>query len=115
MQLHHLALRTQNLTKLANFYGEVIGLELIKENKNYSFWFRAGEGVLMIEQAEKNEPRIAQNSQELIAFGLAPQLWANKKKKLIDSRLVSIENETDFTFYFRDPDGRKIAISKYHF
>jgi catechol 2,3-dioxygenase-like lactoylglutathione lyase family enzyme len=116
MRLHHLAFRTRKLRKLARFYSEVVGLPTVRVNKLQSgrirsVWLDAGGTLLMLEAvSEGDEPAIPRGTCELVCFGARSKkdvAWRRDKVR----RHVRIEAETDYTFYFRDPDGRRVAIS----
>lgn len=110
MRIHHLALRTRNPERLVAFYEGTLGLPVSK--RGASTWLDAGGTILMIEHAGANEPEIARDSMELVAFAIAPSDAA-----LVEARLeragVAVEARTDFTLYVRDPDGRRVGLSAY--
>ncbi len=106
VNIHHIALRTTRRRALERFYGELLGLPTIRKTKRGT-WLKAGRTILMIEPREKKEPAIAHGSLELVAFGASQRTHAALAKKLV------IEASTEFTSYFRDPDGRRVAISHY--
>ena len=112
MQPHHLAFRTRDLARLRRFYQELLGLRSVREQAYYSVWLALGDAVLMLEQAEADEPTVPAGSLELLAL----RVDAQERARLLDQLRaggVAIEDQTDFTSYFRDPDGRRIAISTY--
>jgi glyoxylase I family protein len=106
VKVHHIALRTNNRRALERFYGKILGLRAIQKTKR-STWLDAGGTIVMIEKRERGEPAIAKKSRELIAFGVTKRVHDALKKKLV------IEDATEFTSYFRDPDGRRIAVSHF--
>lgn len=112
MQLHHLALRTPNLNSLVDFYEKFLGLKRTREQPNYSVWLSLDTAILMIEQATETEPSIPVKSRELIAFSVD-----KSEQDALRSRLtahdIAIEEETAYTIYVRDPDGRRIGFSHF--
>lgn len=106
VRVHHIALRTNDRRALERFYRDILGLRTIQKTKR-STWLDAGGTILMIEERNRGEPGIAKGSLELVAFGVTKRLHAKLAKKL------AIEASTEFTSYFRDPDGRRVAISHY--
>ncbi len=106
VKVHHIALRTNDRRALERFYSDILGLPMIKRTKR-STWLDAGGTILMIEERERGEPVIAKGSLELVAFGVTKRVHAKLAKKL------EVEASTEFTSYFRDPDGRRVAISHY--
>jgi len=112
VRIHHVALRTPDVAQLERFYAGVLGLRVVRrDDARGSVWLAlglpadAGGAVLMLERAEIEEPPVPAGSRELVAFAvddLAP--WRAR---------VSVEAETAHTLYFRDPDGRRVAVSTY--
>jgi hypothetical protein len=101
-------MRTRDVGRLERFYGGVLKLPVVKRDAaRQSVWLDAGGTMLMIERASEGEPGISPGSLELIAFSVATiQPWR---------ALVPVEAETAHTLYFRDPDGRRVAVSDYAF
>ena len=66
----------------------------------------------MIERRTKAEPEIAPESLELVAFAVSRAEHAALRARLARHR-VTIEAETAFTSYFRDPDGRRVGVSHF--
>ncbi|HSQ65996.1 MAG TPA: VOC family protein [Polyangiaceae bacterium] len=117
MRIHHLALRTRRLAKLAHFYRRVLGLSHLRTNRAAgrvrSVWLEAGRAILMLERADPKEPAIPRGSLELVAFAVSRAEHRRMLARL--ERLgVPLDGEpTAFTTYFRDPDGRRVAISHF--
>jgi glyoxylase I family protein len=112
MRIHHIALRTRDLERLAAFYGDLLGIATSKESPGQSVWLDAGGTMLMLERSSESEPDIARGTQELIAFAVASSDRAGFEARLASSG-VAIESRTDHTLYFRDPDGRRVGLSHY--
>jgi catechol 2,3-dioxygenase-like lactoylglutathione lyase family enzyme len=113
--IHHLAFRTRKLARLVRFYQEVVRLELLRESKLprggiRSVWLEAGGTILMIERAEEREPRVAKGSLDLVCFAVRDKKALARARTRVQ-RHVRIEGDTEWTFYFRDPDGRRLGIS----
>jgi catechol-2,3-dioxygenase len=101
-------MRTNDVGRLESFYAGILGLPVVRRDATRgSLWLDAGGTILMIEQAQAAEPPIAQGTRELVAFAV-PSIadWRTR---------LSIEAETPNTLYFRDPDGRRVAVSDYAF
>lgn len=113
MQLHHIAMRTQNPNYLAAFYVEALGMVIVKRQA-HSIWLGLGLGRLMIEQAGPDEPAIDGRTMEMFALRIDPSERDAFKARLAGLN-VAIEGETECTTYFRDPDGRRVGISSYAF
>jgi catechol 2,3-dioxygenase-like lactoylglutathione lyase family enzyme len=108
VQIHHVAFRTTNLPRLQRYYVEELGFAVIaRDAARGSVWLDASGAVLMLEHAEAGEPAIPAGSRELLAFSVDDkETWRGR---------VTVEAETPHTLYFRDPDGRRLAISSYPF
>jgi catechol 2,3-dioxygenase-like lactoylglutathione lyase family enzyme len=106
VRIHHVALRTHDLPRLERFYAGVLGLSVMRrDDARGSVWLEADGAILMLERAEDGEPSIPEHSRELIAFAVDDkEPWRAK---------VTVEAETPHTLYFRDPDGRRVAVSSY--
>jgi len=109
--IHHVALRTSHVEPLDRFYRELLGLPLLRRDAaRGSVWLGLGEGVLMLEPASPDEPAVVRGTRELIAFAvLDREAW----RAWLAAAGVPIEETTEHTLYFRDPDGRRVAVSTY--
>ena len=117
--LHHLALGTQDVARLARFYCDVLELSELKRHLHAdgtlrSVWLELGGPVLMLEATEA-PPRSVVGigaGPFLIAFSVEPT-----RRPLFEARLLEagcgIESRTQWTSYARDPDGNRIALSSY--
>jgi len=115
VRVHHLALRTLDVPGLTAFYRDVVGLETAPQARPpgaVSAWLTAGPTLVMIEPRDAEEARVPLGSRELVAFAIEPT-----DRTAFEARLaaagVGIEQRTAFTLYFRDPDGRRVAVSHY--
>lgn len=112
MQLHHLAMRSADVTALAAFYCEVFSMKLVRDARPKSQWLGlGGEAVLMIETREAGEPAPAAGSLELVAFRVDEAGKAAIRRKAVERDCF--DGETQFTVYLRDPEGRRVAVSTY--
>lgn len=119
--LHHLALGTRDVARLARFYSDVLELREVTRHLHAdgalrSVWLDLGGSLLMIEPT--TEP-----ARSVVGVGAGPFLIAFavsvEARGQFEARLESsgsmIESRTEFTSYTRDPDGNRIAISAYPF
>jgi catechol 2,3-dioxygenase-like lactoylglutathione lyase family enzyme len=99
-------MRTTDVARLVRFYADVLGLAVLRRDEaRGSVWLDAGGTVLMLELAQPDETPFPAGSMELIAFAVQDkEAWRAR---------VDVEAETAHTLYFRDPDGRRIAVSDY--
>jgi catechol 2,3-dioxygenase-like lactoylglutathione lyase family enzyme len=109
VRIHHVALRTQDVERLRAFYEDVLGLRVLRRDEaRGSVWLDADGAVVMIERAEAGEPRVPGGSMELVAFAVE-----DKEAWRVRLGAGAVEAETGHTLYFRDPDGRRVAVSDY--
>lgn len=111
MKIHHVALRTPAPAALAAFYRTILGLEIVREQP-HGIWLGLDDAVLMIEQAGPGEPPPDPGSLRLLAFAVDAEERAAIGARLAAAGLA-IEARTAFTWYFRDPEGRRLGISTY--
>ena len=121
VRLHHLAFRTGDLPRLVAFYAGVLGLPTRRGSPHErSVWLLAGETVLMLERADPGElselSELSERtpSQELVAFAVDEAERESWLARLAEHG-VPVEARTEHTLYFRDPDGRRVAVSSYPF
>ena len=110
--VHHVALRTARVALLVEFYGVVLGLAVDRRRGDESVWLAAGGAWLMIERRAEDEPAVAPETLELVAWSVTEEGRAVVRARLRERGLV-VEAETAWTTYFRDPDGRRVAVSCY--
>lgn len=117
--LHHLALGTLDVERLAQFYGNVVGLRTVARHSYpdgslRSVWLDLGGAVLMIEPS--SEPQRLVSGVGAGLFLLALKLPAARRAEF-EQRLASagceIESRSEWTAYTRDPDGNRLAFSDY--
>lgn len=104
-------MRTTDLDRLERFYVDVVGLApLRRDGARGSVWIDAAGTIVMLERAEPDEPGPPQGTKDLVAFAVDDkELWRAR----LEGAGVAIEAETPNTLYFRDPDGRRVAVSNY--
>lgn len=111
--VHHLAFRTPDVEALASFYRDAVGLEARPGGSpGRSVWLALGNGILMIERAEAGEALASPHTLELVAFEVRADEMREARARL-EAHGVAAEAATRFTVYFRDPEGRRLALSHY--
>ena len=113
-QLHHLAFRTPQLERLCRFYETLFNWKPVHEQAGYSRWYRLGALTLMIEMAAAGEPPLPTGSGEFFCLRVSVEEKVAFRARL-QSLGVALEDATEHTLYFRDPDGRRIGVSSYRF
>jgi catechol 2,3-dioxygenase-like lactoylglutathione lyase family enzyme len=117
--LHHIAVGSLDVARLAAFYSNVLGLaELARHHDSggvlRSIWLDLGGAALMIERTDQ-EPRWVDGIAAgpfLLAFRVSPAERQRLELELAAHGLP-IEGRTAYTSYTRDPDGNRVGISHY--
>ncbi|MFH1808197.1 MAG: VOC family protein [Pseudomonadota bacterium] len=112
MRLHHIALRTHRVDEVVAFYRDLLALPVVRAQAGRSVWLGLETSVLMVENATADEPGIPPGSGELLAFAV-DAATQERIELALRACAVAIEDRTDFTVYFRDPDGRRVGVSTY--
>jgi len=68
----------------------------------------------MLEVAETGEPTVPEGLMDLLCFPIERGELESFRERLTEME-VPVEAETQFTLYFRDPDGRRLGVSTYCF
>ncbi|MDB4929127.1 MAG: Lactoylglutathione lyase [Myxococcaceae bacterium] len=110
MRLHHLALRTADPPALARWYVHLFGLDLWRDTPGASLWLGLGDAALMIEPAAPGEPAVPAGSMEFFALRVTPAGRDAFVARCL-AAAVPVEQQTAFTVYVRDPDGRRVGVS----
>jgi len=112
MRLHHLAFRSGDVPRLVAFYTNIFGLATQKPFDGRSAWLAVGDGVLMLEVAPPEEPKIPHGSLECTVFA-TDVAGREAFRAACMQNAVPLDGETAFTSYVRDPDGRRVGVSHY--
>lgn len=120
-RLHHLALGAEDVEALAAFYRDVLGLPEVMRHANSeddslrSVWLDLGGSVLMIEKSQRSQ-RESTTEVDRGLFLLALTAAAEELEKCYEN-LEKLgfppEKTSDFTRYYRDPEGNRFALSIY--
>jgi len=130
--LHHIALGAANVEKLAAFYREIFDLEErtrhhYEGGKLRSIWLDMGGPILMIEHAKSLEgvrKEVATKARLqpsnavgegvfLLTFTAADAAARRAVEARAERAGQPIESRTEFSSYFRDPEGNRVAVSHY--
>jgi catechol 2,3-dioxygenase-like lactoylglutathione lyase family enzyme len=120
------ALYVEDLDKAAQFYGSVLGLELITIVPGRNIFFRCGEGVLLLFNAEATRialqgplpvPTHGASGQGHVCFRASS---AEMDQWIVRLRNHGVEIEADFrwpssggrSIYFRDPSGNSLEFGE---
>jgi catechol 2,3-dioxygenase-like lactoylglutathione lyase family enzyme len=117
---HHLAIQVRDLEGMARFYGEVLGLPVVRRWKGddgeRSVWLGVGAGFIALERAagepERRPFRDDRPGLHLVALSILPSDRLTWEARL-SANGVPLEHRTDYSLYFFDPEGNRVALSHY--
>ncbi len=113
MRIHHLALRSDDLSALERFYVGVLGLTVTRRDEGgRTLWLDAGGAIVMLEKRAAGEPAVVPGSMELTCFEIAAEEHGRIASALSAAN-VAVEGRTAYTLYVRDPEGRRVGLSSY--
>jgi catechol 2,3-dioxygenase-like lactoylglutathione lyase family enzyme len=117
--VHHLAVVVADLARAEDFYTRVLGLSVIQrftdaKGKPRSVWVTVGWAFLAIEIAHAEGPRRDNEAPgwHCVALCIQPEERETWTLRLRDYG-IALERETDYSIFFRDPDGNLLALSHY--
>lgn len=105
--IHHIALGTESVSEMANFYSKIPGLQKEREflyegeERLRSVWILAGSTRIMIEDGKKQASRA-------LVFPLKRE---SKWREFLE--IQELLDGTQFTLYFKDTDGNRLGVSNY--
>ena len=118
--VHHVALQVRALAPMLAFYTEVLGLRVLEEHHGSdgqlrSVWLGLPGAFLALETVAGEVPaRGPFRNQAPGLFLLALRISANERSQLraeLERARVTVEHETRWTLYLRDPEGNRVALS----
>ncbi len=117
-RLHHLAVVVRDLARAERFYGELLGMPVLRRWSDEagaprSVWLAlAGDAFLAVERAGSHEPgrRDEQPGFHCVALAIARDERAAVRARL-EAAGHPIERASSFTLYVRDPDGNLVGLS----
>ena len=119
--MHHVALGARNVVELSRFYRDAFELtELVRHLREdaslRSVWLRSDGVVLMIEESEEEARQVdgVGRGPFLLAFSMAMPERAEKEERVLAAG-GQLETRSQFSSYFRDPEGNRCALSCYDF
>jgi catechol 2,3-dioxygenase-like lactoylglutathione lyase family enzyme len=119
MRVHHLAIQVPDLDAAYSFYVGVLGLALLRR-QHHSIWVDVDGVILMLEQCSDGEPDSPDAPDGawvrstpglfVVALAIDPATRSEWRTKLTVAG-VTIDHESTFSLYFRDPWGVRLALS----
>lgn len=118
--LHHIALGARDVSRVAAFYRDILGLtertrHHYEDGRLRSIWLDLGCGVLMIEHTA-DPPRHVEGvgaGPFLLAIRVADEGARAHLERACSDAGLPIEDRTTYTSYARDPEGNRVAWSTY--
>ena len=119
--LHHLALGARDVEALAQFYQSFFKLAHLKthhdaQNQVRSIWLDLAPGILMIEKSEHQAQALGAMTLGKGPFLLAFAADEEQRPTVLENLKthgLSLEGQSEFTIYFRDPEHNRVAVSWY--
>jgi catechol-2,3-dioxygenase len=109
-------MRSADVPRLERFYCGLLAIPVVRRDESRgSVWLDAQGVILMLEPLRSGEAGIPAGSMELIAFEAGSLGGLPEAREHLARAGILIEAETAHTLYFRDPDGRRVAVSDYSF
>jgi len=113
--IHHLALRVADPERARAFYADLLGLAERRRLEDaqglHAIWLDAGPVVLMLERELRGKGAVS-GSGHLLALAVADLgAWEERLR----AAGVGVEDRTEHTLYFRDPDGHRVGVSDFRF
>lgn len=118
MRLHHLAIQVPDLDVAAAFYIGVLGLVVLRR-QDHALWVDGGGTIIMLERCagtdieDRGRPwKHDAPGLFVLAFAIEPskrQTW----RDTLAAAQITIDHESAFSLYFRDPWGTRLALSHY--
>jgi glyoxylase I family protein len=117
---HHLAIQVCDLEAAVHFYTHVLGLEVLRrwrdDHGERAVWISVGSGFLALERTS-GEParapfRDGRAGLHLVALSILPSERLAWEARL-SAAGVALVHRTDYTLYFHDPEGNRVALSHY--
>ena len=113
MKMHHVAIQVTNLDVAHNFYVELLGLPLVRQ-QDHALWVNAGDLIVMLELCPgpvvDDEWKAAAPGPFCLVFAVDPPGRLRIKQRLLEAG-VAVDHESTFTTYVRDPFGCRLGFS----
>lgn len=118
LAVHHIAVLVADLARAERFYVDVLGCEVERRwdddrGAPRSVWVSLGNGAfLALELCSTPSPARRSDAPgwHCVALGIAPSDRATWRGRLREHG-VTLERESAFTLYFRDPDENLVGLS----
>jgi catechol 2,3-dioxygenase-like lactoylglutathione lyase family enzyme len=113
------ALYADDLDRAEAFYRDILGLEVIGKEAGRHVFFKVGEGVLLVFNAEETRkgqhlPAHGAKGPGHVALGI-PREAVEEWRRQLEAKGVAVEQEVRWprggrSLYFRDPAGNAVEL-----
>lgn len=116
-RVHHLAIGTPDVLRLAEFYRDVFGLGEAARHHDESgslrsIWLDLGGSLLMIERSAAARERVDGVGAGLFLLALRVDVEERRRlEQVLAARGHAVESRSAYSSYTRDPDGNRVAFS----
>jgi glyoxylase I family protein len=116
--VHHAAVTVRDLDAAEHFYARVLGLAVFRrfahpDGTSRSIWVALGDSFLALERVSGDRAKEdGDRGWHCVALAIGREdrdAWRAK----LEAAGISIERESEYTIYVRDPDGALIGLSHY--
>ncbi len=111
MRVHHIALRTRKLAEVERFYGELLGLAIMRRHDGSALLDMSGV-LLIIERCSAGDAGQQPPRDDHIAFEVDDQEGRAAIERFARAGVTAHE-ERDYVVSLRDPDGRRVELRTY--
>lgn len=119
-RLHHLAVCVRDLARAERFYVEVLGLPVVRrwedaEGRPRSCWLSLGGGAFLAVELVRGEgPGRADDAPGWHCLALSiDEADRTAARARLEAAGHTVERESAYTLYVRDPDGNLVGLSHY--
>lgn len=117
MRVHHIALLTAQVDRLARFYRDLLACEELGRHHDdrglRSVWLPLGDAILMVERLEAPAERErGAGGWHMLVLDIPAAERARWVKRL-EAAGAGPTGSTGFTLYGQDPDGNPFGLSHY--
>jgi catechol 2,3-dioxygenase-like lactoylglutathione lyase family enzyme len=116
MKIHHVAIFARHVEKTAAWYRAFLGAPEKTRHQDAqglrSIWLQLSHGVILMVERWPFDDDDPQKSDSLVAFAIeknARTTWMEKARTMG----CTVEDQTPFSFYVRDPEGRTLGLSHF--
>jgi len=117
-KIHHIAIKVSDLEKVTAFYRDVLNFKEFERQQDASgqdrsVWLECAGTILMIEKhAGPTDSQSRVLGWHLLAFTISAEERLSWEKYLLE-KSVRIHLKSEYSLYFDDPEGNRIALSHY--